>query len=98
MVGDNDRLVDVDQLAKLEHIAGDLVVQGNPKLAHCALEQTLAPHQVIVIDDGSTDGSLAIARKFEAACNGHVRVYSERSGNAARTRKPTKEEALTFTT
>lgn len=52
----------------------------------CALEQTLAPHQVIVVDDGSTDGSLAIARKFAAACNGQVRVHSERSGSAARSR------------
>lgn len=52
----------------------------------CALEQTLSPHQIIVVDDGSTDGSLAIARTFEAACSGQVRVHSERSGNAARTR------------
>ena len=51
-----------------------------------ALEQTLAPHQIIVVDDGSTDGSLALARKFEQACEGQVRVHSERSGNAARTR------------
>ncbi|WP_148864356.1 glycosyltransferase family 2 protein [Marinobacter fonticola] len=51
-----------------------------------ALEQTLAPHQIIVIDDGSTDESLAIARTFEAACKGQVRVHTERSGNAARSR------------
>ncbi|WP_166259504.1 glycosyltransferase family 2 protein [Marinobacter salicampi] len=50
------------------------------------LEQTRAPHQIIVVDDGSIDGSLAIARQFEAACEGQVRVHSERSGNAARTR------------
>jgi glycosyltransferase involved in cell wall biosynthesis len=29
-----------------------------------ALDQTLAPHEVIVLDDGSTDGSAAVARRY----------------------------------
>lgn len=32
-----------------------------------ALEQTVKPHEIIVVDDGSTDNSLAIAQSFEDA-------------------------------
>lgn len=50
------------------------------------LDQTQSAHQIIIVDDGSTDSSLAIARKFEAATDGLVQVHSERSASAARTR------------
>ncbi len=50
------------------------------------LDQSHAPHEIIVVDDGSTDGSLALARRFEARCAGHLHVVSEHSGQAPRTR------------
>jgi glycosyltransferase involved in cell wall biosynthesis len=46
------------------------------------LEQTQPPDELIVVDDGSTDGSLAIAESF----GDRVRVLSKRNGSASRTR------------
>lgn len=50
------------------------------------LEQSRPVHEVVVVDDGSTDASLAVAQRFEASHPGLVRVFSQRSGNAALTR------------
>lgn len=65
-----------------------------------ALEQTRPAHEIIVVDDGSTDDSLAIARRFEAGAEGRLRVFSERSGRASRTRNlgalSSSGEALMF--
>jgi glycosyltransferase involved in cell wall biosynthesis len=51
-----------------------------------ALDQTRPPDELLIVDDGSTDGSLALARQFEDRCGGLVRVHAERSGQAPRTR------------
>ena len=42
-----------------------------------AFNQTLAELEIICIDDGSTDGSLAIMKSFEARCPSRVRVIAK---------------------
>lgn len=51
-----------------------------------ALDQTLPPVEVIVVDDASSDGSLEVARRFEARFPNVVRVYAEQCRNAPRVR------------
>ena len=45
----------------------------------CAVEQTWSNKEVIIVDDGSTDGSLAIARQFERS---DVKVISQENQGA----------------
>jgi glycosyltransferase involved in cell wall biosynthesis len=48
-----------------------------------ALAQTWARKEIIVVDDGSSDQTLAIARQFESGC---VRVVTQKNRGAAATR------------
>jgi glycosyltransferase involved in cell wall biosynthesis len=48
-----------------------------------AIAQTWEQKEIIVVDDGSTDNTLAIARRFESEC---VRVVTQQNQGAAATR------------
>lgn len=48
-----------------------------------ALEQTYQPVEVIVVDDGSTDGTLSLAKDFDSA---RLRVVSQPNSGAGRAR------------
>ena len=48
-----------------------------------ALAQTWEPKEIIVVDDGSTDRTLAIARRFESS---QLRVVSQKNQGAAAAR------------
>jgi glycosyltransferase involved in cell wall biosynthesis len=50
------------------------------------LDQGRPAHEIIIVDDASTDGSLAIARRLAARCAGRLHVVAEPSGQAPRTR------------
>lgn len=49
----------------------------------CAIGQTWPNKEIIVIDDGSTDGTLAIARQFESDT---VKVFTQKNQGASATR------------
>jgi O-antigen biosynthesis protein len=57
-----------------------------PQTIGSALEQSHRPHEVIVVDDGSTDGSLEVASRFASAGEECVRVIAAPTGHASRTR------------
>ena len=50
------------------------------------LEQTMDDIEILVVDDGSTDGSLKIAKEFEAANPSKIRVFAKENGGQASAR------------
>lgn len=64
------------------HDAGPYLAQA----IGSALEQSAPPREIIVVDDGSTDDSLAVAHGFAARFGDRVRVLAHSAHNAPRTR------------
>lgn len=58
------------------------------------MEQTMDDIEVLVVDDGSTDGSLQIAKEFETANPSKIRVLAKENGGQASARNM----ALTYAT
>lgn len=64
------------------------VYNASPYLRRCLdsiLAQRLSPHEVILIDDGSTDDSLSICREYEARCD-VIRVIHQPNGGQSAAR------------
>src|SRR5689334_12629004 len=61
-----------------------------PATLASALAQTESSIEVIVVDDGSTDESLAVARSYESR---GVRVFSQRNAGASAARNRAMREA-----
>jgi glycosyltransferase involved in cell wall biosynthesis len=57
--------------------------QWLPDTLRSAIAQTWDRKEIIVVDDGSTDQTLAIARQFESDC---VKVFTQKNQGAAATR------------
>lgn len=51
-----------------------------------ALDQSVPPLEILLIDDGSTDGSLALAQRLAAGAPDRIRVWSQAQSGAAATR------------
>lgn len=51
-----------------------------------ARDQTHRPHQIIVVDDGSTDNSIAVLRALEAECGGILQVIEQPNQGVSRAR------------
>ncbi|MDR1816460.1 MAG: glycosyltransferase [Clostridiales Family XIII bacterium] len=72
------------------------VYDGEKYLARCldsVFAQTARDYEVLLLDDGSRDGSLALMRQIEAARPGVVRVFSHPNKGVANTRNEGIERA-----
>lgn len=72
-------------------------VYNNEKYLRACLEslaaQTMKEMEIVVVDDGSTDGSLAIAREFERCAAPRFRVFSTENHGVSRARNYGAEQA-----